>query len=100
MKASLLDLLAVAFDFLLNDLFDDVSDIREHVRLIEKSVVSKEPRFMLRVLRCLATTRQKLNAVVLRRLVLGFYTHSNKERDALLQFIEEVGCLWLMSLKF
>ncbi|CAG0894497.1 unnamed protein product [Darwinula stevensoni] len=66
-----------------------LEDVREHVRLIEKSVVSKEPRFMLRVLRCLATTRQKLNAVVLRRLVIGFYTHSNKERDALLQFIEE-----------
>lgn len=66
-----------------------IQDIREHARQIEKAVQNKEPRFILRVLRSLPNTRRKLNAVVLRGIITGFYTHSATEKDALLNFVEE-----------
>jgi len=66
-----------------------IQDIREHARQIEKAVQSKEPRFILRVLRTLPNTRRKLNPNVLRGIITGFYTHSATERDALLGFVEE-----------
>lgn len=66
-----------------------IQDIKEHTRQIEKAVQTKEPRFILRVLRSLPNTRRKLNPVVLRGIVTGFYTHSSTEKDALLAFIEE-----------
>ncbi|KAK9510212.1 hypothetical protein O3M35_005045 [Rhynocoris fuscipes] len=66
-----------------------IQEIREHIRQIEKAVQSKEPRFILRVLRSLPNTRRKLTPVVLRGIIAGFYTHSAAERDALMVFIEE-----------
>ena len=66
------------------------SDIREQAKQIEKSVSSKEPRFVLRVLRALPATRRRLNALVLKRLLHTSYTHSAQERDTLLAFVEEV----------
>ena len=71
-----------------------VEDIREHCKLIRRSVESKEsrslfqskierpfslnviifPRFILRVLRALPVTRRKLNPVVLRTVLKTFYT--------------------------
>ena len=63
--------------------------MRENCRLIERSVVSKESRFMIRVLRGLFAIRKRLNANNLKRLINGFYTHSAKERDHLLAFIPE-----------
>lgn len=66
-----------------------VEDIKEHVRHIEKSVTSKEPRFMLRMLRALVSTRKRLNARILRRIITSFYTHSTQQRDTLLAFIDE-----------
>jgi 26S proteasome regulatory subunit N3 len=42
-------------------------DIRQHVRHIEKAVSTKEPRFMSRALRALATLRKRLNSNVLRK---------------------------------
>jgi len=66
-----------------------IQDIREHIRQIEKAVQNKEPRFILRVLRSLPNTRRKLNPIVLRGIVTGFYTHSTAERDALLAYIDE-----------
>lgn len=66
-----------------------IQEIKEHTRQIEKAVQTKEPRFLLRVLRSLPNTRRKLNPVVLRGIVTGFYTHSSTEKDALLAFIEE-----------
>lgn len=66
-----------------------IQDIREHTRQIEKAIQTKEPRFILRVLRALPNTRRKLNPKVLRSIVNGFYTHSSTERDALLSFVEE-----------
>ncbi|XP_076309729.1 regulatory particle non-ATPase 3 isoform X2 [Tachypleus tridentatus] len=66
-----------------------IEDLKEHARHIEKSVSSKEPRFIFRVLRALVTTRKKLNAKVLRKIICGFYTHSVEQRDSLLTFVDE-----------
>jgi len=66
-----------------------LEDIREQAKQIEKSVSSKEPRFVLRVLRALPATRRRLNALVLKRLLHTSYTHSAQQRDALLAFVEE-----------
>ncbi|XP_023213164.1 26S proteasome non-ATPase regulatory subunit 3-like [Centruroides sculpturatus] len=64
-----------------------LEDIKEHARHIEKAVLSKEPRFILRVLRVLVSTRKRLNPRVLKTLVNGFYTQSSAQREALLSFI-------------
>ncbi|XP_022187560.2 probable 26S proteasome non-ATPase regulatory subunit 3 [Nilaparvata lugens] len=66
-----------------------VQEIREQIRQIEKAVQTKEPRFVLRVLRCLPNTRRKLNPVVLRGLISGFFTHSSTEKEALLAYVDE-----------
>ncbi|XP_033215985.1 probable 26S proteasome non-ATPase regulatory subunit 3 [Belonocnema kinseyi] len=66
-----------------------IQDLREHIRQIERAVQNKEPRFILRALRALPTTRHKLNPVVLRGIVGGFFTRSAVEREALLAWIEE-----------
>ena len=67
-----------------------IEELKEQGRQIEKSVSSKEPRFVLRVLRSLATTRNKLNAKVMRKVINGFYTHSNNQKESLLTFIDEL----------
>ena len=64
-----------------------LEDIREHCRLLERSVVSKEHRFAVRVLRSLPATRKKLSPIVLRKIVAGFYTHSTQARDTLMKFV-------------
>lgn len=64
-----------------------LQEIRDHARQIEKAVVSKEPRFILRVLRSLPNTRRKLNPFVLRSLSVHLYP-SGVERDAILAFVE------------
>ena len=66
-----------------------IQDLREHIRQIERAVQNKEPRFILRALRDLPNTRHKLNPVVLRGIVGGFFTRSAAEREALLAWIEE-----------
>lgn len=67
-----------------------VQEIREHVKQIDKAVSSKEPRFILRVLRSLPNTRRKLNANVLRTLANHIYP-SGSEREAILIFVEEAS---------
>jgi len=62
-------------------------DIREQLRQVEKSVITKEPRFVFRVLRSLPNTRRRLNPVVLRRIILHSYGFSQKERDNLLNIV-------------
>merc|ERR1712223_2274804 len=47
-----------------------LEDVREHCRLLERSVVSKESRFAVRIM-------------------TGFYTHSATERDTLLGYIPD-----------
>ncbi len=65
-----------------------VQEIREHVKQIDKAVSSKEPRFILRVLRSLPTTRRKLNGSVLRTLANHLYP-AGAEREAILVYVEE-----------
>nr|CAG4646144.1 EOG090X03QW [Macrothrix elegans] len=62
-------------------------EIREQLRQIEKSVITKEPRFIFRVLRALPNTRRRLNSIVLRRIVQATYTYAPKERDNLLNVV-------------
>lgn len=62
-------------------------EIRDHARQIEKAVVSKEPRFVLRVLRSLPSTRRKVNATVLRSLAVHLYP-GGLERESMLAFVE------------
>ena len=69
-----------------------LEDVREHCRLLERSVVSKESRFAVRVMRGLPATRKKLTTSILKRILTGFYTHSAAERDTLLGYIpDDVG---------
>jgi hypothetical protein len=63
-------------------------DIKEQVRSIEKAVNTKEPRFILRVLRGLATTRKRLSETVIRRLIQFYYGSNSSEREVLLGFIQ------------
>lgn len=65
-----------------------VQEIREHIRQLEKAVANKEPRFILRVLRLLPSTRHKLSAAVLRSVISSFYL-SSPEKDALFLYIED-----------
>ncbi|XP_014212251.1 probable 26S proteasome non-ATPase regulatory subunit 3 [Copidosoma floridanum] len=66
-----------------------IHDLREHTRQIEKAVASKEPRFILRALRALPNTRRKLNPIVLRGIIGGFYMKSSPDKEALLAWVEE-----------
>ena len=66
-----------------------IEDVREHCRLLERSVISKESRFAFRVLRGLPVTRKKLNGQVIRKIVSGFYTHSTAARDFLLNCLPD-----------
>ncbi|CAF4473244.1 unnamed protein product, partial [Rotaria magnacalcarata] len=68
-----------------------LDDIKEQVRTIEKAVNSKEPRFILRVLRGLASTRKRLNEDVIRRLILFYYGSNSSEREILLGFAQSVS---------
>lgn len=67
-----------------------VADIKEHVKQIEKAVLGKEPRFVLRALRALPSTSRRLNTNVLHKTISGFYTNSSSARDYLLGFLDEV----------
>jgi 26S proteasome regulatory subunit N3 len=66
-----------------------VQELREHTRQIDKAVASKEPRFILRVLRSLPNTRRKLNPNVLRALASQLFP-AGAERENILQFVEEL----------
>lgn len=63
------------------------SDIREQLKQIEKSVLTKEPRFIFRVLRSLPNTRRRLNPIVLRRIIHLSFANAPKERDNLLNIV-------------
>jgi len=67
-------------------------DIRQHIKHIEKAVSTKEPRFMSRALRALVTLRKKLNSVVLRKAIFGYFPVQSPARpnNPLLDFLEEV----------
>lgn len=62
-----------------------VLEIREQVRQIEKAVVTKESRFISRVLRQLPNTRRKLNYSILRNIVNSIIY--GIERDSVLSLL-------------
>jgi len=68
------------------------ADIRQHIKHIEKAVSTKEPRFMSRALRALVSLRKKLNSVVLRKAIIGYFPapSSTRPNNPLLDFLEEV----------
>ncbi|KAK2180530.1 hypothetical protein NP493_439g02016 [Ridgeia piscesae] len=66
-----------------------LEDIREHVKHIEKSVMTKEPRFMSRALRALVTLRRRLNNNVLRKTIMGYFPSAQVPKDGLLAFLAE-----------
>ena len=76
-----------------------LSDIKEHVKHIEKSVSTKEPRFMSRALRTLVTLRKKLNQNVLRTAIQGYFPNVSIPKDGLLDFLEEVILLNVFGMK-
>ena len=71
-----------------------VEDIREHCKLIRRSVDSKETRFVQRVLRALPVTRRKLNPVVLRTILKTFFT-AEADRETK-EFLLEVRLMMMM----
>lgn len=73
------------------DVTPSPTDIKEHVKQIEKAVSGKEPRFVLRALRALPSTSRRLNTNVLHKAICGFFTNNTATRDFLLGFLEEVS---------
>merc|ERR1712038_1086955 len=64
-----------------------LEEIRENCRLIERSILTKEQRFVMRVLRNLFVLRKQVTPPLLRRVVVGYYTHSTEAKDQLLGFV-------------
>ena len=74
-----------------------VEDIREHCKLIRRSVDSKETRFVQRVLRALPVTRRKLNPVVLRTILKTFFT-AEADRETK-EFLLEVRMMMMIVIR-
>ena len=64
-------------------------EIREQMKLVEKGVAQKEPRFINRAIRNLHSLRRKTNDTVLRAVVMAYYPPGSVERDMLLEYLEE-----------
>lgn len=64
----------------------NIQEIREQARQIEKAVTNKEPRFILRVLRGLPSTRRKTTPIVLKNLAILLYP-AGPDRDTIQSFI-------------
>lgn len=64
-----------------------IEDIKEQIIILEKSIVSKEPRFVMRVLRQLASTRRRLNDSVLRQLIKNHQSDSYDFKQSLLGYL-------------
>ncbi|XP_026535484.1 26S proteasome non-ATPase regulatory subunit 3 isoform X1 [Notechis scutatus] len=68
-----------------------LEDIKEHVKQLEKAVLGKEPRYVLRALRALPSTSRRLNPNVLQKAISGFFTSNSAVRDFLISFLEEAS---------
>lgn len=79
------------------------------MKLIEKGVNQKEPRYIHRAVRCLQSLRKKANDAILRRVVSIYFPPSkmigfvhaaitcessigSSNRESLLKYLEEVNC--------
>ncbi|CAH1775755.1 unnamed protein product [Owenia fusiformis] len=67
-----------------------LEDIKEHVKHIEKAVSTKEPRFMSRAIRALASIRRRLNQKILRKIIISGFPASSGQKDTLLTYLDEV----------
>lgn len=61
------------------------------MKQLEKAVSGKEPRYVLRALRALPSTSQRLNPNVLQKALNGFFTSNSTVRDFLIGFLEEAS---------
>lgn len=78
-----------------------LEDIRDQIRYIEKSVVTKELHFMTRVLRGIVPIRRKINSNVLRGLVHTYFAPQSQQWNYFMEFLPEVieGSSTLLSFK-
>jgi 26S proteasome regulatory subunit N3 len=61
------------------------------VKHIEKAVSTKEPRYMIRVIRGLVSLRRKLNHTILRKAINGYSPAVSPQKEAYLSFLDEVN---------
>jgi len=61
-------------------------DMKDQLKQIEKSVLTKEPRYLSRVLRSLLNTRKKLNEKILLKLLTSYAQSATKV--SLLEFFD------------
>lgn len=66
------------------------TDLKDQIKLMEKSVSSKEARFVSRVFRTLSSTRKKLTPFLLKKILNLYYVRpeSKAEKEILMQFID------------
>lgn len=64
-----------------------LEDIKEYIKLVERAISNKEPRFMSRVLRGLVSLRRKLNANVLCRAIQLYFPFVSAPRNDLIEFL-------------
>ncbi len=56
--------------------FKCILDIREQMRLVERGVNQKEPRFINRAVRSLQSLRKRVSDGILRKLIIAYYPPS------------------------
>ncbi|KAK4470874.1 hypothetical protein MN116_005654 [Schistosoma mekongi] len=66
-----------------------LEDIRDQIRYIEKSVMTKELYYMTRVVRGLSGIRRRLNCNVLRGLVQGYFPNPSPQKTYFLELLPE-----------
>ncbi|VDO77704.1 unnamed protein product, partial [Schistosoma mattheei] len=66
-----------------------LEDIRDQIRYIEKSVMTKEIYYMTRVVRGLSGVRRRLNCNVLRGLMQGYFPNPSPQKTYFLEFLPE-----------
>nr|AAW25532.1 SJCHGC06456 protein [Schistosoma japonicum] len=66
-----------------------LEDIRDQIRYIEKSVMTKELYYMTRVVRGLSSIRRRLNCNVLRGLVQGYFPNPSPQKAYFLELLPE-----------
>eukprot|EP00800_Vazella_pourtalesii_P004047 TRINITY_DN1428_c2_g1_i1.p1 TRINITY_DN1428_c2_g1~~TRINITY_DN1428_c2_g1_i1.p1 ORF type:complete len:492 (+),score=112.52 TRINITY_DN1428_c2_g1_i1:49-1524(+) len=67
-----------------------VGDIRDQIRLLERSVQLQENRFIFRVMRALNSTRKRINSVVLRKLICSSYPPDSLQQKELLSYLPDL----------
>jgi len=66
-----------------------IADLKKNVTLVEKTALTKEPRFLIRVLRRISANRKKLNHSVLNQIILHYFPPASKEKDLLISYLQK-----------